>query len=193
MLYSWVLRELNLAPIDVIGFSTGGWTAAEMASVNAKAISQDGAGRARRNQAARRGDHGHLLGHGAYLAECQHLRRRRRRPSSLSSMAASALPSSSRPLRTRAPRMLGSTWEPIMNNPSLPYFLQGVSGLPTQIIWGREDAIVAGQRGRGLSQGAEQYRSQGDDLRPLRPSARRSRSRPNSSNWCASSSLEGGQ
>jgi len=34
--YGWALRELNLAPLDVIGFSTGGWTAAEMASVNAK-------------------------------------------------------------------------------------------------------------------------------------------------------------
>jgi pimeloyl-ACP methyl ester carboxylesterase len=33
-------------------------------------------------------------------------------------------------------------WDPILHNPSLPYFLQGVSGLPTQIIWGREDAVV---------------------------------------------------
>ena len=29
-----------------------------------------------------------------------------------------------------------------MNNPTLQYLLQGVTGLPTQIIWGREDAIV---------------------------------------------------
>ena len=29
-----------------------------------------------------------------------------------------------------------------MNNPVLPYFLEGVKGLPTQIIWGREDAVV---------------------------------------------------
>jgi pimeloyl-ACP methyl ester carboxylesterase len=33
-------------------------------------------------------------------------------------------------------------WDPILHNPSLPYFLQGVKGLPTQIIWGREDAVV---------------------------------------------------
>ena len=29
-----------------------------------------------------------------------------------------------------------------LNNPSLPYFLQGVKGLPTQLIWGREDRVV---------------------------------------------------
>jgi pimeloyl-ACP methyl ester carboxylesterase len=34
------------------------------------------------------------------------------------------------------------TWEPIMNNPALQHLLPGVSGLPTQIVWGREDAIV---------------------------------------------------
>jgi pimeloyl-ACP methyl ester carboxylesterase len=33
-------------------------------------------------------------------------------------------------------------WEPILNNPTLPYFLQGVKGLPTQLIWGREDRVV---------------------------------------------------
>src|ERR1700691_4242264 len=36
LFYSWVLREMNLVPIDVIGFSTGGWAAAEMASANAR-------------------------------------------------------------------------------------------------------------------------------------------------------------
>src|SRR5262249_50287917 len=33
-------------------------------------------------------------------------------------------------------------WEPILHNKNLAHFLQGVSGLPTQIVWGREDALV---------------------------------------------------
>ena len=33
-------------------------------------------------------------------------------------------------------------WEPILHNQTLPYFLPGVLNLPTQIIWGREDAVV---------------------------------------------------
>src|SRR6266436_5840901 len=38
MFYGWMLRDLNLAPIDVIGFSTGGWIAAEMAATNAAVL-----------------------------------------------------------------------------------------------------------------------------------------------------------
>src|SRR5579883_231110 len=34
LFYGWVLRDLKLAPIDVLGFSMGAWAAAEMASVN---------------------------------------------------------------------------------------------------------------------------------------------------------------
>ena len=41
--------------------------------------------------------------------------------------------------RTETARL---AWEPILNNPTLPYFLQGVKGLPTQLIWGREDRVV---------------------------------------------------
>src|ERR1700724_2419948 len=36
MFYSWVLRDMNLTSVDVVGFSTGGWIAAEMATVNSK-------------------------------------------------------------------------------------------------------------------------------------------------------------
>src|SRR5260370_6391373 len=34
LFYSWVVREMNLAPLDVIGSSVGGWIAAEMATIN---------------------------------------------------------------------------------------------------------------------------------------------------------------
>ena len=30
------MRDLNVAPLDVIGFSVGGWIAAEMATINSK-------------------------------------------------------------------------------------------------------------------------------------------------------------
>ena len=36
LFYIWMLNEMNLAPIDVIGISMGGWAAAEMATANAK-------------------------------------------------------------------------------------------------------------------------------------------------------------
>jgi pimeloyl-ACP methyl ester carboxylesterase len=36
LFYSWMLRDMNLGPVDVIGFSLGGWAAAEMATANPK-------------------------------------------------------------------------------------------------------------------------------------------------------------
>lgn len=33
-------------------------------------------------------------------------------------------------------------WEPYMHNPSLPYLLEGVKNLPTLLVWGQADAIV---------------------------------------------------
>jgi pimeloyl-ACP methyl ester carboxylesterase len=50
LFYSWVLRDLGLAPIDVIGFSIGGWAAADPGGA-------DG------DQAARRRDHGRFMRH----------------------------------------------------------------------------------------------------------------------------------
>ena len=41
--------------------------------------------------------------------------------------------------RTESARI---AWDPILHNPNLPYFLQGVTGLPTHLVWGREDATV---------------------------------------------------
>src|ERR1700675_4240577 len=36
LFYIWVLNEMKLAPIDVIGFAIGGWTSAEKATANRK-------------------------------------------------------------------------------------------------------------------------------------------------------------
>ena len=33
-------------------------------------------------------------------------------------------------------------WEPYFFSPSLPKLLEGVAGLPTLIIWGRQDAVI---------------------------------------------------
>ena len=42
-------------------------------------------------------------------------------------------------------------WEPYMFNPSLPHLLEGIDGLPTLLLWGKQDPIGAAQRGRSLS------------------------------------------
>ncbi len=33
-------------------------------------------------------------------------------------------------------------WEPFMYNPSLGHLLEGVTGVPTQLVWGAQDEVV---------------------------------------------------
>ena len=42
-------------------------------------------------------------------------------------------------------------WKPYMHNPSLPHLLEGVPGLPTLILWGRDDRIVPLSAGQAYS------------------------------------------
>lgn len=140
MFYSWVLRDLHLAPLDVIGFSTGGWIAAEMATINAKQFNKmvlvgpagikppDGEIADVFSITARTSLNMSVYNHEA--PEFAKLYGGERTPEQFEAFEDA---------RTENARL---TWEPIMNNPVLANFLEGVRGLPTQIIWGREDAIV---------------------------------------------------
>jgi pimeloyl-ACP methyl ester carboxylesterase len=141
LFYSWVLRDLDLAPIDVIGFSTGGWTAAEMAVANAKQfrklvlVAPPGI-------KAPEGEImdvfavtiGTQLNATVYKAdetpEFRKLYGGERTPEQFEAFEDA---------RTETARI---AWDPILHNPTLPYFLQGVKGLPTQLIWGKNDAVV---------------------------------------------------
>ncbi len=142
LFYGWVLRDLGLAPIDVIGFSFGAWTAAEMATANA--------GQFRKMVLVApmgiRPPEGEIMDIfcvtiGSQLNATVY---DRDATPEFNSLYGGGERSASRmeafeDARTETARI---AWEPILNNPSLPYFLQGVKGLPTQIIWGREDRVV---------------------------------------------------
>ena len=141
LFYGWVLRELNLAPVDVIGFSFGGWAAAELASANSKAfnkmvlIAPQGIkppqGEIMDIFAVTIGTQLNATVYDAAATpEFRKLYGGERTPEQFEAFEEA---------RTETARI---AWDPILHNPSLPYFLQGVKGLPTQIIWGREDAVV---------------------------------------------------
>lgn len=141
LFYSWVLREMDLAPIDVIGFSTGGWAAAEMAVANAKQfrkmvlVAPPGIkapeGEIMDVFAVTIGTQLNATVHNADATpEFRKLYGGERTPEQFEAFEDA---------RTETARI---AWDPILHNPSLPYFLQGVKRLPTQLIWGKNDSVV---------------------------------------------------
>ena len=141
MWYSWAFREKDLVPIDVIGFSLGGWIAAEMATINSRQFRRlvlvapmgikppEGEIMDIFSITARTSLSYSVYDHDA-TPEYNKLYGGERTPEQFEAFEDA---------RTENTRL---AWEPILHNPALPHFLEGVTGLPTQIIWGREDAIV---------------------------------------------------
>lgn len=142
LFYGWVLRELGLGPIDVVGFSFGAWTAAEMATADAKQFHK----MVLVAPMGIRPPQGEIMDIftvtiGMQLGSTVHDRDATPEYNSLyggGERSASRM-EAFEDARTETARI---AWEPILNNPSLPYFLQGVRNLPVQIIWGREDRVV---------------------------------------------------
>ena len=139
--YSRMLRDMALGPIDVVGFSLGGWIAAEMAAANA--------GQFRRMvlvaPTGLRPAEGEIMDlfvvtARAYLNASVH-------DTSVTPEFASLYGGEETPeqfeawedARAESARL---AWKPYMHNPSLAPLLEGVRGLPTLLIWGREDRVV---------------------------------------------------
>jgi pimeloyl-ACP methyl ester carboxylesterase len=138
--YARVLREMNLDPVDVIGFSAGGFIAAEMAASDPKIFS-------RMVLVAPMG----LKPDEGEIADIF--------PLTIRSYLRSTVADTTTPefgkiyggemtpeqfeafedARTETARI---GWEPYLHNPSLGYLLEGVKKLPTLLVWGTRDRIV---------------------------------------------------
>ena len=138
--YSRMLREMALGPVDVIGFSLGGWIAAEMAAADA--------GQFRRMVLVAptgvRPPEGEILDlfiltARAYLDASVHDAAATPEFASLYGEETPEQFEAWEDARAESARL---AWKPYMHNPSLPHLLEGVRGLPTLIVSGREDRIV---------------------------------------------------
>ena len=140
-LYARYLKESNLAPLDVIGFSLGGWIAAEMAASNPSQFRkmalvapmgikpptgyiQDFFQMMAPQQIlasvldpANTAEYGDLYGGGPTPVQFENFEEARAQCARLA-------------------------WQPFMHNPSLPRLLGVAAGLPTLIVWGKDDAVV---------------------------------------------------
>ncbi|MDO8435017.1 MAG: alpha/beta hydrolase [Candidatus Binatus sp.] len=138
--YSRVMRELHLDPVDVIGFSAGGFIAAEMAAADPRIFS-------RMILVAPMGIRPaegeimdifpmtmrtHLR---ATVADPLHT------PEFTKIYGGEMTPVQFEAFEEARAESARIGWEPYMHNPSLPHLLEGLS-LPTLLIWGDHDRVV---------------------------------------------------
>lgn len=139
--YSRMLREMALGPIDVIGISLGGWIAAEMAASCAHQFRRMAlvAPMGIRPAEGEIMDLFAVTGR-AYLDASVH--DQENTPEFDNLYGGEATPQQYEAWEDARAESSRLAWQPYMHNPSLGPLLEGVTGLPTLLLWGIEDKIV---------------------------------------------------
>jgi pimeloyl-ACP methyl ester carboxylesterase len=138
--YARYLFEQNLAPIDTIGFSLGGWVAAEMAACNPaqfrKLVLVAPMGIRPRD--------GVILDFFQLMA-LKHLFVTVHDADTIEEfdqLYGGQGPEQFERLEEARAQSARLAWVPFMHNPSLPHLLGVAQSLPTLLLWGREDKVV---------------------------------------------------
>lgn len=153
--YSAYVKEQGLAPVDAIGFSLGGWLAAEMAACNPNQFRR----LALVAPAGIKPPEGNILDIFQMMAP-QQLVTTVLDPEAtpeFSSLFGGGTPEAFELWEDARAQTARIAWQPYLHNPSLPRLLRVAAGLPTLIIWGRQDAVVplsAGEAYRDAIAGA---------------------------------------
>jgi pimeloyl-ACP methyl ester carboxylesterase len=138
--YGRYLHEQNLAPIDVIGFSMGGWMAAEMTAGNPtqfrKLVLVAPMGIRPRE--------GAILDFFQLMAP-KHVYATVHDPDAtpeFDELYGGQGPAQFEHWEEARAQSARLAWTPFMHNPSLPHLLGVASNLPTLLVWGRQDRVV---------------------------------------------------
>ena len=140
--YARYLKENGLASIDVIGFSLGGWIAAEMAANNPTQFRKMvlvGPEGIRPPEGA-----GDILDFFQMMAP-QHFAATMLNPAETPEIAqlyGGQGPEAFELWEDARAQTARIAWQPFLFNPSLPHLLGVAADLPTLLIWGREDRVV---------------------------------------------------
>lgn len=139
-LYAWALRDNGLAPVDVVGFSFGGWVAAEMAANDPSLFSRMvlvGAPGIQPEQ-------GEICDMFMLTADA-YLRRSVIDPQATAEFAklygAEQTPEQYEAFEEARAETARLAWKPYMFSRTLPKLLEAVS-TPSLLVWGDEDRIV---------------------------------------------------
>jgi pimeloyl-ACP methyl ester carboxylesterase len=138
--YNRMVRDLGLAPLDVIGFSAGGYIAAEMAAACPGLI--------RRMMLVAplgiRPSEGEIFDFFAVPTRTHVAATvaRREAPEFAEIYGGDMTPVAFELFETARGEAARLGWEPFMYDPSLPFRLAGAASVPTLIAWGDADAVV---------------------------------------------------
>lgn len=138
--YARYLAEQNLAPIDVIGFSLGGWVAAEMAAANPSQFRK----MVLVAPMGIRPPEGVILDFFQMMAP-KHLRATVLDPDNtpeFEQLYGGQGPEQFEKWEEARAQTARLAWVPFMHNPSLPHLLPVAANLPALLVWGRQDGIV---------------------------------------------------
>ena len=155
--YSRMLREMDLDQVDVIGFSLGGWVAAEMAAADSRQFRR----MALVAPTGLRPPEGEIMDMFVVTARTYlnaSVLDSKNVPEFASLYGGEETPGQFEAWEDARAESARLAWKPYMHNPSLGPLLEGVQGLPTLIVWGRDDAVVplsAGQRYNQAITGSE--------------------------------------
>lgn len=138
--YARVLREMKWSPIDVLAFSAGGYIAAEM-------IASDPSLFSRMMLVAPMGlkpTTGEIFDFLAVTIRTAVLQtvEDSETPEFGNIYGGEMTPEQFELFEDARTETARIGWEPFMYNPSLGYLLEGVTGVPTQLVWGDRDAVV---------------------------------------------------
>jgi pimeloyl-ACP methyl ester carboxylesterase len=139
--YARFVREQNLVPVDVIGFSLGGWLAAEMAAQNVHQF--------RRlilvGSTGLRPPSGEIMDMFTVTARA-YLNRNVLEPHSNPEFnklfGGEQTPAQFEAWEDARAESARIAWKPYMFDQAMPHLLENIVGLPTLLIWGREDPVV---------------------------------------------------
>lgn len=137
--YGRLLREQVDGPVDVIGFSAGGYVAAEMAA----ACPAQFRGMALVGPLGVRPTSGEIFDFLAVTVRTHvdALVSNPRREPYRSLYGGDLTPEQFERIEIARAETTRLGWEPFMFDPSLPHLLEGVGDLPTLILWGEDDRI----------------------------------------------------
>ncbi|HXW85243.1 MAG TPA: alpha/beta hydrolase [Candidatus Binataceae bacterium] len=138
--YSIFLRQQKLAPIDVIGFSFGGWIAAEMAAANPEQFEH----MVLVGPAGIKPSKGDIMDFFQVMAPDQ-LRATvydPERTPEFKDLYGGIGPEAFALMEDARAQTARLAWQPFMHNPSLGNLLGVADKLPTLLVWGKQDAVV---------------------------------------------------